>query len=105
MELAIVPYILYLSIEPMKVHVVFSIQVEVLEEFVTPKHVPLILLEIGIGTMVTLIGSVTHASKVFKTLNTILEDTHAMDRLDPQPIHLVEPLDITCEQLVDTTCE
>jgi hypothetical protein len=97
-ELAIVPYILYLSTKLVKVPiVVFSIQVEVLEEFVTPKHVTLVLLEIGTCIMVTLIDSVTHASKVLKTLNTILEDTHVMDRLDPQLIHLLEPIDTTCE--------
>ncbi len=77
--------------------VVFSIKVEVLEEFVTPKHVPLVLLEIGIGIVVTLIDNVTHASEIFKILNTILEDTHVMDRLDPQLIHLLEPVDTTCE--------
>jgi len=68
-----------------------------LEEFVTPKHVPLVLLEIGIGIVVTVIDSVIHASKVSKIMNTILEDTLVMDRPNFRLIHLVELIDTTCE--------
>jgi hypothetical protein len=48
-----------------EIHVVFNIHVEVLEEPITPKLVPLILPEIGVGAHVTLIDSVTYASEVF----------------------------------------
>jgi len=51
-----------------------------LEEPITPKLVPLILLENGVGVEVTLIDSVIHAFEVFKTLNIILKDTNVMER-------------------------
>jgi hypothetical protein len=53
--------------------VVVNIQVEELEELVTPKLVPLTIPEIGVGANVTLIDIVTHAYKVFKTLNIVLK--------------------------------
>ncbi len=73
--------------------VVFSTQVEVLEKPITPKLVPLILPDIGVGIKVTLINNVTHAFEVFKTPNTILKDTLIMERSDLQPIPLVELVD------------
>jgi hypothetical protein len=39
------------------------------------KTIPLVILEIGVGIKVTLINNITHASRVFKTPNTILKDT------------------------------
>ncbi len=58
----------------MEIHVVVvNIQVEELEELVTPKLVPLTIPEIGVGANVTLIDIVTHAYKVFKTLNIVLK--------------------------------
>jgi len=64
-ELAIIPYTLPLPIEPMEILVVFNIEVEVLEEPITPKLVLIVLPKIGIGVKVTLINSVTHAFEVF----------------------------------------
>jgi len=101
-KLTIIPCTLLLPIELVKVPiVVFSTQVEVLEKLVTPKLVPLILPNIGVGIKVTLINNVTHAFEVFKTPNTILKDTFVMERLDLQPIPLVELVDTTSEELVD----
>jgi hypothetical protein len=100
-ELAIVPYTLFLPIEPMEMHVVFSTHVEVLEEPVTPKHVPLILLEIRVSIEVMLIDNVIHASKVLKTLNIVLKDTPIMERPNHHPILLVEFVDTIGEQLLD----
>jgi hypothetical protein len=59
------PYTLPLPIEPMEILVVFNIEVEVLEEPITPKLVLIVLPKIGIGVKVTLINSVTHAFEVF----------------------------------------
>ncbi len=93
-ELAIVLYTLLLPTEPMEVHVVvFSIQVEVLKEPIIPKPIPLTLLEIGVSVEVTLIDSVIHAFEIFKTPNTILKDTHVMEKPNPQLIPLREPVD------------
>ncbi len=72
-----------------------------MEEPIISKPIPLTLPKIGIGTKVTLIDSAIHASKVFRTLDTILKDTPVMERLDLQLIPLSEPIDVTSEQLVD----
>jgi hypothetical protein len=53
--------------------VVVNIQVEELEELVTPKLVPLTIPEIGVGADVTLIDIVTHAYEVFRTQNIVLK--------------------------------
>jgi hypothetical protein len=100
-ELAIVFPTLLLPTKLVEVHVVSSIQVEVLEEPITPKPIPLTLPKIGVGTKVTLIYSVIHASKVFRTLDTILKETHVMERLDLQLIPLSEPINTIGEQLID----
>jgi hypothetical protein len=55
--------------------VVVNTRVEALEELVTVKPIPLIILEIGIGEEVTLIDIIAHASEIFKTPNIILKDT------------------------------
>ncbi len=89
-ELAIVPYIVPLPTKLVEVFVVvFNIQVEVLEEPIIPKLVPLVLPKIGVGAEVTLIDSVTRAFEVFRFLDTIQKDTHAMERQDLQSIHFV----------------
>jgi hypothetical protein len=93
MELAIILYTLLLPIEPMEVLVVSSTQVEVLEEPVILKLVPLNLPEIRVGAKVTLIDNVTHVFKVFKIPDIILNNTLVMERPDPQLIHLVELVD------------
>ncbi len=51
-----------------------------MEELVTPKPVPLIILKFGVGAKVTLIDIVTHASKVFKTPDTILKDKLVVEK-------------------------
>ncbi len=48
-----------------------------------------------------MINNVTHASKIFRTLDIILKDTPIMKRPNPQPIPLCELVDTTCEQSVD----
>jgi hypothetical protein len=58
--------------------VVVNNQVQGLEEPITPKPIPLVILEIGVGVKVILIDTITHASKVFKTLDIILKDTHVV---------------------------
>ncbi len=52
-----------------------------------------------------MIDNVTHAFEVFRYLDTIQKDTHAMERQDLQSIHFVGPIDTTCEQPIDTTIE
>jgi hypothetical protein len=82
-ELAIVHYTLLLPIKPMKTPIIVSsIQVEILGEHVTPKLVPLVLPNIRVGAKVTLINNVTHASKVFRSLDIVLKDTLVMERPD-----------------------
>jgi hypothetical protein len=50
-----------------EVHVViFSTQVEELEEHIIPKLVPLTIPKIGVGAKVKLIDIITHAFEVFK---------------------------------------
>jgi len=71
--------------------------VEVLEELVTPKPIPLVILDIGVGVKVTLIDNITNAFEVFKILDMILKDTHVAKGQGPQPVPLVEPIDTTCE--------
>ncbi len=72
----LISYTLPLPTELVEVPIVIvSIQVKALEEHVTPKPIPLIILDIGLGTRVTLINNVTHASKVCKTPNTTPKDT------------------------------
>jgi hypothetical protein len=46
-----------------------------------------------------LIDSITHESKILKTLYTILKDQK------PQPNSLAKPIDTIGERHVDTTCE
>jgi len=66
-ELAIVSCTLSLPTEPAKILVVVvNIQIKALEKHVTPRPIPLVILEIGVGVEVTLIDSITHASEVFK---------------------------------------
>jgi hypothetical protein len=55
--------------------VVVSTHVKALEKLVTPKPIPLIILEIGVGAKVTLINNITHVFEVFKTPDTILKPT------------------------------
>ncbi len=86
----------------MKVLVVaISILVKGLEELVTLKPVPLVILEIGVGIKVILINNVTHASKLFKILNIVLKDTPIVERPRSQHVPLVELVDTTSEQHVD----
>jgi hypothetical protein len=72
-----------------------------LKELVNPKHVPLVIPKIGVGVKVTLIDTITHASKVFKTLKILLKDTHVAERPRSQLALLPKPFDTTCKQLVD----
>jgi hypothetical protein len=60
--------------------VIVSTRVEGLEEPITPKLVPLFIPKIGVGVEVTLIDTITHAYKVFKTLDAIPKDTHVAKR-------------------------
>jgi len=58
---------LSLPTESVEVHVViFSTQVEELEEHIIPKLVPLTIPKIGVGAKVKLIDIITHAFEVFK---------------------------------------
>jgi hypothetical protein len=82
--------------------VIVSIQVEELEKLITPKLIPLVILEIGVGAKVTLINIITHAFKVFKTLEyTVLKDTCVIERLGSKLVPLVEHVDTTSEQPID----
>ncbi len=72
-----------------------------MEEPVTPKPIPFIIPKIGIGIEVTLIDTITHASKVFKTPYIVLKDTPIVEGLGLQLVPLVEHVDTTSEQLID----
>ncbi len=61
--------------------IVINTHVEELEEFVIPKPVQVVIPKIGVGVKVTLIDIVTHASKVFRTTNIILKETHVVARM------------------------
>jgi hypothetical protein len=78
-ELAIVFFTLPLPKELMEILVVV---INIQEELITPKPIPLVLLEIGIGANVILITSISHASKVFRTPNIILKDTLVTKKLE-----------------------
>jgi hypothetical protein len=67
-KLAIISYTLPLPIEHVEISIiVVSTRVEVLEEPIIPKFIPLIILETRVGTEVTLIDNITHAFNVLKT--------------------------------------
>jgi hypothetical protein len=51
-----------------------------LEELVTPKPIPLVIPNIGVGAKVTLIDTIIHASEVLKTPNIVLKDTFVLER-------------------------
>jgi hypothetical protein len=72
-----------------------------LEELIAPKLVPLIILKIRIRAEVTMLDFVTHASRVFKTPDIVLKDTHVAERPGAQPVILVEHVDTIREQHVD----
>jgi hypothetical protein len=57
-----------------------------LEKLVTPKPIPLVILEIGIGIDINLISNITHASEFFKTLDTVLKDTPIIEGLGLQSV-------------------
>ncbi len=48
-----------------------------------------------------MIDIITHASKVFKTTDTILKDTPIVERLRFETILLAEPIDTTSEEPID----
>ncbi len=48
-----------------------------------------------------MINTIKHASEVFKILDIILKDTLVDERLGFKLVPLVEPINTTCEQLVD----
>jgi hypothetical protein len=77
--------------------VVVSIQVEELEEHISPKLVPLSIPQIGVGIKITLINIIMHASKVFKILDTMLKDTSINEKLELELVPLVELVDTTCD--------
>ncbi len=72
---------------------VVIIQVKALEKLVTPKRIPLIILEIGVGIEVILIDSITHAFEVFRTLDIVLKDTPIIKTPESQLVALVESID------------
>jgi len=64
-----------------------------LEEPTTPRSIPLVIPKIKIGVEVTLINSITHASEVFSTLDTILKHTFVTEISESQLVFLVELVD------------
>ncbi len=50
---------------------------------------------------ITLIDNITHASEVFKTLNTILKDPPIIEGLWLQSVPLAKLVDTTYEQFID----
>ncbi len=81
--------------------VVVSIQVEGLEEHVTPKLVPLVIPKIGVGVEVTLIDIIKHTFEVFKTQDTILKDTPIVERPQSKHVPLAKLVDTISEQVVE----
>ncbi len=101
-ELAIISCILFLPTKFVEVLVVIvNIQVEKLEKLVIPKFVPLAIPKIGVGVEVILINIVTHAFKVFRTLDTVLKGTCVIEKPRSKLIPLVESVDTIGEQPID----
>jgi len=73
--------------------VIINTSIEELEEPITPKLVPLIIPNIGLGVKITLIDIITHAFKFFRTLNIVLKDTHVVESLWFESIPLVKHVD------------
>jgi hypothetical protein len=71
-----------------------------LEKPITPKPIPLTILEIRVGREVTLINTITHAFNIFRTLNIVLKDTLVDERPKLKLVPLAEFADITCEKLL-----
>ncbi len=72
-----------------------------MEKHVTPKHVPLTIQNIKVGAEVTLIDTVTYASKVFSTQDLVLKDTPIAKKPRSKLVPLAEPVDTIGEQHVD----
>jgi hypothetical protein len=101
-KLAIVSCTLPLPIKFMEVIVVVvCTQVKALEELMTPKPIPLVILDTRIGVEVTLIDNITHAFEVFKTIDIILKGTPIKEGLRFQLIILAEPIDTIGKQPID----
>jgi hypothetical protein len=101
-KLAIISCTLPLPIKLVEIHVInVKTQVKTLEEPVIPKPIPFVIPNIGVSTKVTLIDTVTHASKVFKTPNTILKDTPIVKKPGFQLVNLIERVDTRGEQHID----
>ncbi len=81
--------------------VIVNTYVKGLKEHAIPEPIPLVILEIGVGVKVTLINTITHVSKVFKTLNIVLNNAHVVERPWFQLVPLTKPIDTTNEQLVN----
>jgi hypothetical protein len=73
-----------------------------LEERVTLKPIPLVIIQIGVGIKVTLINSITHASENFKTLDIVLKDTSITERAKSQLVPLAKHVDTTSERPIHT---
>jgi hypothetical protein len=85
----------------MEIHVVLiNTQVGELEKPITPKPVPLTILEIRVGREVTLINTITHAFKIFRIPNILLKDTLVDERPKLELVPMAELVDITCEKLL-----
>jgi hypothetical protein len=80
--------------------VVVRTRVKGLEEYVTSKHVPEIIPEIGVGAKVILIDIVTHAFEVFRTPYIILKDKHVAEILGFKHVILAQYVNTTSEQVV-----
>lgn len=72
-----------------------------MEKHVIPKHVPLTIQNIKVGAHVTLIDTVTYASKVFNTTDLVLKDTPITKKPRSKLVPLLEPIDTIGEQHVD----
>jgi hypothetical protein len=91
-KLTIVSCTLSMPIEFVLV-VIVSTPVEELEKPITPKLVPLIIPKIGLGVEITLLDIITHASKVIRTPDIVLKDTHVVESPGFESIPLFKHVD------------
>jgi hypothetical protein len=72
-----------------------------LEKLVTPKPIPLVIPEIGVGEEATLIDIVANVFEIFKTPDIVLKDAPIVKRPRFQPVPLTKLVNTIDEQHVD----
>ncbi len=98
----LLPILYFLPIEPIEApFIVVNVEVVDLQIHVTPKSIPLTILQIGVGVKVIMIDIGLHACEIFRTLEVMLKDTLIIEKPKLEPSTLVEFVYASNEKHVD----